>query len=121
MRFHFRASIRPIFKNLIFSIVLEAFHPLYEAKISNRSLSVVYGYITLKFFRGLWELACTSDSTAETKLKKSVFLGHPMVHVHKEWQTTLHSAPETFQSANTTSIVASSWLVVAHRRLFAML
>ena len=32
--------------------VSEPFHPLYEAKISNRSLSVVYGSITLKFFSG---------------------------------------------------------------------
>ena len=33
-------------KNHIFSIILEAFHPLYEAKISNHSPSVVYGSIT---------------------------------------------------------------------------
>ena len=77
MRFHFRASFRPIFKNNVFRAVSESFHPLYEAKISNRSLSVVYGSITLKIFRGLWELVHTSGSTAETKFKKSVFLGHP--------------------------------------------
>ena len=70
MRFHFRTSIRPILKNHIFSIVLEAFHPLYETKISNRSLSVVYGSLTLKFFRGLWELVRTSGSTYETEFKK---------------------------------------------------
>ena len=42
-------------------------------------LSVVYGSITLKFFRGLWELVRTSGSTKETKFKKSVFLGHSSV------------------------------------------
>ena len=41
------------------------FSPLYEAKISNRSLSVVSGYITLKFFRGLWELVRTSALGAD--------------------------------------------------------
>ena len=52
MRFHFRASFKPIFENHVFRGVSEPFHPLYEAKISNRSLSVVYGSITLKFFSG---------------------------------------------------------------------
>ena len=49
---------------------LGAVSPLYEAQISNCSLSVVYGSITLKFFRGLLEPVCTSGSTDETKLKK---------------------------------------------------
>ena len=52
MHFHFRASIKSILKNRIFSIVLGPFHHLYEAKISNCSLSVVYGSITLNFFGG---------------------------------------------------------------------
>ena len=73
MRFHFRASIKPIFENHVLSAVSGPFHPLYETKISNRSLSVVYGSITLNFFRGLWELVRTSGSTAETEFKKSVF------------------------------------------------
>ena len=81
MRFHFRASIKPIFENHVLRAVSGPFHPLYEPKISNRSLSVVYGSITLKFFRGLWELVRTSGSTAETKFKKSVFLGHPNEHL----------------------------------------
>ena len=34
------------------SAISEPFHPLYEAKISNRCQSVVYGSITLKFFSG---------------------------------------------------------------------
>ena len=33
MRFHFRASTKTILKNPIFSIILEPFHPLNEAKI----------------------------------------------------------------------------------------
>ena len=77
MRFHFRASIKPIFENHFFRAVSGPFHPLYETKISNRSPSVVYGSITLKFFRGLWEPFCTSGSTDETKFKKSVFFGTP--------------------------------------------
>ena len=52
MRFHFRASIKPIFESHVFRAVSGPFHPLYETKISNRSLSVVYGSITLKFFSG---------------------------------------------------------------------
>ena len=36
MRFHFRASIKPILENRIFSIVLAPFYPLNEAKISNQ-------------------------------------------------------------------------------------
>ena len=51
----------------------EPFYPLYEAKISNRLW--VYN---AEFFCGLWKLFCTSGSTAETMLDKSVFfLGHP--------------------------------------------
>ena len=73
MCFHFRGSIKPIFENHVFRPVSEPFHPLYEAKISNRCQSVVYGSITLKFFRGLWELVRTSGSTAKTKFQKSVF------------------------------------------------
>ena len=60
MCFHFRASIKRVFKNFIFSIVLEAFYLLYEAKISNRSLSV----LTLKFSGGL------GNYSAETKKKR---------------------------------------------------
>ena len=60
---------------------LAAFSPLYEAKISNRSLSVVYGSITLKFFRGLWELVRTSGSTDETNFKKTCF-GKPYCTVY---------------------------------------
>ena len=77
MRFYFRASIKPIFENHVFRAVLGPFHPLYETKISNRSLSVVYGSITLNFFRGLWKLVRTSGSTDETKFKRSIFLGTP--------------------------------------------
>ena len=77
MRFHFRASIKPIFENHVLRAVSGPLRPLYETKISNRSLSVVYGSITLKFFQGLWELVRTSGSIPETKFKKRVFLGHP--------------------------------------------
>ena len=73
MRFHFRASIKPFFENHVFRAVSGPFHPLYETKISNRSLSVVYGSITLKFFRGLWEPVHTSGSTDEAKFKKCFF------------------------------------------------
>ena len=52
MCFHFRGSIKPIFENHVSRPVSEPFHPLYEAKISNPSPSVVYGSITLNFFRG---------------------------------------------------------------------
>ena len=73
MRFHFRANNKPNFENHVFRAVSGPFHPLYEPKISNRSLSVVYGSITLNFFPGLCELVRTSGSTAETKFKKRVF------------------------------------------------
>ena len=60
-------------KRALLAKVSGPFHPLYDTKSSNRSPPVVYGSITLKFFRGLWELVRTSGSTAETKFKKSVF------------------------------------------------
>ena len=48
MRFHFRASIRPILKNRIFSIVLEAFYPLYGPKTKSVVHSAKYKVIGLK-------------------------------------------------------------------------
>ena len=50
MSFHFRASFKPIFENHVFRAVSPS--SLNEAKISNRSPSVVYGSITLKFVSG---------------------------------------------------------------------
>ena len=44
--FPFRASIKPILKNLIFLIVLELFHPIYRAKKEWQIF--VYGSIILK-------------------------------------------------------------------------
>ena len=72
MCFHFRASIKRVFKNFIFSIVLEAFYLLYEAKISNRSLSVVY--VSWHWnFPGVW-------GTIPRKRKRKEKMGHPMKH-----------------------------------------
>ena len=95
MHFHFWASFKPIFENHVFRALSEPFHPLYEAKISNRSLSVVYGSITLKFFRGLWELVPTSGSTAEKIFKKNVFLGHPSIH-HTWHLNIIHFMADNF-------------------------
>merc|ERR1711997_302492 len=77
MRFHFRASIKPIFENHVFRAVSGPFHPLYETKISNRWPSVVYGSITLKFFS--WALGTISHQwfNRGNKIQKKVFLGHP--------------------------------------------
>ena len=78
MRFHFWASIKPIFENHVLSAVSGPFHPLYETKISNRWLSVVYGSITLKFFS--WALGTISHQwfNRGNKIQKKVFLGHPI-------------------------------------------
>ena len=40
--------------------------------------------LKLKFFCGLWTPIRTSDSTADAKFKKGVFLGHPSVYVLKK-------------------------------------
>ena len=77
MRFHFRASIKPIFENRIFFIVLEAFYPPYEAKISNRCLSVVYGSLTLNFFVGFGNYFAPVVNRGN-----DVFLGHPTIDPH---------------------------------------
>ena len=79
MRFHFRASIKPIFESHVLRAVSGPFHPLYEPKISNRSLSVVYGSITLKFFGGLRELVRTSGSTDEMKFEEKKFFGDTLL------------------------------------------
>ena len=76
MRFHFPASIKPILKNLIFSIVLEAFYPLYEAKMSN----AVYVSITLKFFSGARGTSLHQWFNCGNEIQKSVFLLHPIEH-----------------------------------------
>ena len=82
MRLHFQASIKPIFENHVLSAVSGPFHPLYETKISNRWLSVVYGSITLKFFS--WALGTISHQwfNRGNKIQKKVFLGHPSLHTN---------------------------------------
>ena len=55
-----------------------AFHPLYEAKISNRSLSVVYGSITLKFFSGALGTSPHQWFNRGNEIPKKRFLGHPI-------------------------------------------
>ena len=82
MRFHFRASIRPIFENHVLRAVSGPFHPLYEPKISNRSLSVVYGSITLKFFSGALGTSPHQGFNRGNKIQKKCFLGHPNIHRH---------------------------------------
>ena len=77
MRFHFRASIRPIFENHVLIAVSGPFHPLYEAKISNRSLSVVYGSITLKFFSGALGTSPHQWFDRGNKIQKKCFFGTP--------------------------------------------
>ena len=77
MRFHFRASIRPIFENHVLRAVSGPFHPLHEPKISNRSLSVVYMSITLKFFWGALGISPHQWFNRGNEIKKKgVFLGH---------------------------------------------
>ena len=73
MRFHFRASIKPIFENHVFRAVSGPFHPLYETKISNRSPSVVYGSITLKFFSGALGTSLHQWFNHGNKIKKKCF------------------------------------------------
>ena len=82
MRFHFRASIKPVFESHVFRAVSGPFHPLYETKISNRWLSVVYGSITLKFFS--WALGTISHQwfNRGNKIQKKVILGHPNPHFY---------------------------------------
>ena len=82
MRFHFQASIKPIFENHVFRAVSGPFHPLYETKISNRWPSVVYGSITLKFFS--WALGTISHQwfNRGNKIQKKCFLGHPIDQYH---------------------------------------
>ena len=77
MRFHFWASIKPIFENHVSRPVSGPFHPLYETKISNRPLSVVYGSITLKFFWGALGTNLHQWFDRGNKIQKKVFLGHP--------------------------------------------
>ena len=50
------------------------FHPLYEPKISNRSLSVVYGSITLKFFSGALGTSPHQWFNRGNKIQKKCFL-----------------------------------------------
>ena len=77
MCFHFRASIKPIFENHVLRAVSGPFHPLYETKISNRSLSVVYGSITLKFFSGALGTSPHQWFNRDNKIQKKVFFGTP--------------------------------------------
>ena len=77
MCFHFRGSIKPIFENHVFRPISEPFHPLYEAKISNRSLSVVYGSITLKFFSGALGTSPHQWFNRGNEIQKKCFLWHP--------------------------------------------
>ena len=56
MRFHFRASIKPILKNGIFSIVLAPFYTLKEAKISNqfpvmKTLTEIFKFFLLFLYK----------------------------------------------------------------------
>ena len=81
MRFHFRASFKPIFENHVFRAVSEPFHPLYEAKISNRSPSVVYGSITLKFFSGALGTSPHQWFNRGKEIQKKFFLGHPTIYL----------------------------------------
>ena len=87
MRFHFRASIKPIFENLVFRAVSGPFHPLYETKISNRSLSVVYGSITLKFFSRALGTGPHQWFNRRNEIKKKAFLGHPTTNLQIEVET----------------------------------
>ena len=73
MRFHFRASIKPIFENHVFRAVSGPFHTLYETKISNRSPSVVYGSITLKIFSGALWTSPHQWFNRQNKIKKVFF------------------------------------------------
>ena len=82
MRFHFWASIKPIFENHVSRPVSGPFHPLYETKISNRPLSVVYGSITLKFFWGALGTSLHQWFDRGNKIQKKVFLGHPSLFIH---------------------------------------
>ena len=75
MRFHFRASIRPIFENHVLRAVSGPFHPLYETKISNRSPSVVYGSITLKFFWGALGTSSHQWFKERNEIQKMCFFG----------------------------------------------
>ena len=77
MRFHFRASIKPFFENHVFRAFLGPFHPLYETKISNRSLSVVYGSITLKIFSGALGTISHQWFNRGNKIQKKLFFGTP--------------------------------------------
>ena len=51
------------------------FHPLYETKISNRPLSVVYGSITLKFFLGALGISPHQWFNRGNKIQKKKKLG----------------------------------------------
>ena len=54
MRFHFRASIKPIFENHVFRAVWSPFYPLKRPKNENGLPRIVYGSINLKIvFWGL--------------------------------------------------------------------
>ena len=77
MRFHFWASFKPIFDNHVFRAVSEPFHPLYEAKISNCSPSVVYGSITLKFFSGALGTSPHQWFNRQNEIQKKCFFGTP--------------------------------------------
>ena len=100
MCFHFRGSIKPIFENHVFRPVSEPFHPLYEAKISNRSLSVVYGSITLKFFSGALGTSPHQWFNRRNEIQKKCFLGHPIVYSNSTtssfWLTNWRSIEQTF-------------------------
>ena len=60
------------FLNRIFSVVFEAFYPLYEAKISNRSLFIVYGSMMLKTFWGALETSPDSPKWSSRHLGYAV-------------------------------------------------
>ena len=107
MRFHFWASIKPIFENHVLSAVSGPFHPLYETKISNRWLSVVYGSITLKFFS--WALGTISHQwfNRGNKIQKKVFLGHPIVNILNSMNKARRENKDDFQQWHQAQI----WIV----------
>ena len=76
IRFHFRASIKPILKNSIFFIVLEPFSPLQRPKSKNGWNFFVYGSINMNFFVVVL-LTYAHHWLNWLNLKIRFFLGHP--------------------------------------------
>ena len=91
MRFHFRASNKPIFENHVFRAVSGPFHPLYETKISNRSPSVVYGSITLEIFSGALGTSPHQWFNQGNKIQKKCFFGTLFRVVHQNFNISATS------------------------------